>query len=150
MRRLLPGAAALALAGCGSSTPAYVTDQTCLAGSGQVIDYGRSPALPFLSPYDPNLGRMPAPASFQHDLEVSFAHSGKGANDLRLLYFDDDKAAGRSEARIRAHSLIPDRFSRRGIAYAPGAILDRNGAVLLLWSSAPTVGQRSTLADCIA
>jgi hypothetical protein len=150
MRIALLTAVALALAGCGSSKPAYVSDQTCLAGSGTVIDHGRPPALPFLSPYDPNLGRMPAPASFEHDLELSFASSGKGANDLRLLYFEDDEAAGRSETRIRAHSLIPNRFSRRGIAYAPGAILDRSGAVLLLWSSAPTAAQRAALADCIA
>jgi hypothetical protein len=150
MRRALVLAAVLGLAGCGSSTPAYVTDQTCLATSGTVIDHGRPPALPFLSPYDPNLGRMPAPSSFRRDLEVSFSHSGKGANDLRLLYFEDGAAAGRSEMRIRAHSLIPNRFSRRGIAYAPGAILDRSDAVLLLWSSAPTGVQRAALAHCIA
>jgi hypothetical protein len=150
MRRALFAAAVLALAGCGASKPAYVSDRTCLAGSGTVIDHGRPPALPFLSPYDPTLGRMPAPASFRRDLEVSFSRSGTGANDLRLFYFKDEDAAARSETRIRAHSLIPNRFSRRGIAYAPGAVVDRSGAVMLLWSSAPTPAQRAALADCIA
>ena len=150
MRRALLFLAVLGLAACGASTPAYVSDRPCLAGSGTVIDHGRPPALPFLSPYDPNLGRMPAPSSFRRDLELSFRRSGAGANDLRLFYFEDEDAAVRSETRIRAHSLIPNRFSRRGIAYAPGAVVDRSGAVLLLWSSAPTPAQRAALADCIA
>ena len=153
MRRALVAAVAvvvLILAGCGSSTPAYVSDETCLAGSGTLIDHGRPPALPFLSPYDPNLGRMPAPAPFQRDLEVSFSKPGAGSNDLRLLYFKDDAAAGRSETRIRQHSLIRNRFSRRGVAYVPGAVFERSGAVLLLWSSKPTAAQRTALADCIA
>jgi hypothetical protein len=150
MRRALILVAVVGLAGCGSSKPAYVTDQTCLSTSGTLIDHGRPPALPFLSPYDPNLGRMPAPAPFKRDLEISFSNPGAGSNDLRLFYFEDDEAAGRSETRIRRHSLIRNRFSRRGIAYEPGAVFERNGAVLLLWSSPPTVAQRTALADCIA
>ncbi len=139
----------LGLAGCGESAPAYVAAQPCLARSGTIIDHGRPPALPFLSPYDPNLGRMPAPASFERDLELSFASSGRGANDLRLFFFDGDDSAARSETRIRTHSRRRYRFMRRGIAYVPGAVLDRSGAVLLLWSSAPSPAQRAALADCI-
>jgi hypothetical protein len=149
MRRAALIAAVLGLAGCGESTPAYVAAQPCLARSGTMIDHGRPPALPFLSPYDPTLGRMPAPAAFDRDLEVSFATAGQGANDLRLFFFEDADAARRSETRIREHSLIFNRFGRRGIAYAPGAVLERSGAVVLLWSSAPSAAQHAALADCI-
>jgi hypothetical protein len=149
MRRAALIAAVVGLAACGESTPAYVAAQPCLARSGTMIDHGRPPALPFLSPYDPTLGRMPAPATFDRDLELSFAAAGQGANDLRLFFFADEDAARRSETRIRGHSLIFNRFGRRGIAYAPGAVLERTGAVILLWSSAPSAAQHATLADCI-
>lgn len=149
MRRAVLIAAVIGLAGCGDSAPVYVAVQPCLARSGTIIDHGRPPALPFLSPYDPTLGRMPAPSSFERDLEVSFASAGRGANDLRLFFFEDADAAGRSETRIRAHSLVFNRFGRRGIAYAPGSVLGRDDAVLLLWSSAPSAAQRAALADCM-
>ena len=93
---------------------------------------------------------MPAPSSFERDLELSFASSGEGANDLRLFFFDGDDAAGRSESRIRKSSRRRYPFMRRGIAYVPGAVLERTDAVLLLWSSAPSAAQRAALADCIA
>lgn len=150
MRRTFLIVAALGLCGCGASTPAYVADRACLAGSGLLIDHGRPPALPFLSPYDPTLGRMPAPASFERDLELSFASSGPGANDVRLFYFDGEDAAARSETLIRTRSRRRYPFMRRGIAYVPGAVLDRSGEVLLLWSSAPSAAQRAGLAACIA
>jgi len=150
VRRALLAVAVLVLAGCGASTPAYESVQPCLAGLGTVIDHGRPPALPFLSPYDPTLGRMPAPSSFERDLELSFASSGAGANDLRLFFFDGDDAAGRSESRIRKNSRRRYPFMRRGIAYVPGAVLERTDAVLLLWSSAPSAAQRAALAHCIA
>lgn len=147
----LPLLAALLLAaGCGgASTPAYVAAQPCLAGEGQLIDHGRTPNLPFLSPYDPDLGRMPAPEPFERDIEVSFRAPGPGANDLRLFFFDGEDAAVRSHDRIRKHSLLRNRFGRRGIAYVPGAVLERGGAVLLLWSSRPSASQQSTIAACL-
>lgn len=150
MRRAPVLAAALAVAGCGSSTPAFVAQQSCLARFGTLIDHGRPPALPFLSPYDPTLGRMPAPASFERDLELSYAAAGKGANDVRLFYFGGADAAGRSETRIRTGSPRRNPFMRRGIAYVRGTVLERSGAVLVLWSSAPSARQRAELEDCIA
>jgi hypothetical protein len=115
-----------------------------------VIDHGRTPNLPFLSPYDPDLGRMPSPKPFERDVEVSFRAPGPGSNDLRLFFFDDEDAAVRSHDRIRNHSLVRNRFGRRGIAYVPGAVLERGGAVLLLWSSRPSASQQSAIAACIA
>ncbi len=150
MRRALAPAALFLLAGCGGpGTPAHVAARPCLAESGTVLDHGRTPNLPFLSPYDPNLGRMPAPATFRRDVELSFSRAGEGANDVRLLFFDGEDAAARSESRIRKGSLRRYRFMRRGIAYVPGAVLDRDGAVLILWSSAPTAGQRTKLRACL-
>jgi hypothetical protein len=140
----------LALAGCGGTpTPAYESVQPCLAGEGLVVDHGRTPNLPFLSPYDPNLGRMPSPEPFRRDVELSFRAPGTGANDLRLFFFDGEDAAVRSHDRIRKHSLRRYRFMRRGIAYVPGAVLQRDGDVLLLWSSAPSLSQRTAVTDCL-
>ncbi len=151
MRLVALALLAFMLAGCGgASTPAYVSTRPCLAGEGQVIDHGRTPNLPFLSPYDPNLGRMPAPEPFQRDIEVSFRAPGPGANDLRLFFFDGEDAAVRTHDRIRKHSLRRYRFMRRGIAYVPGAVLQRGGAVLLLWSSAPSRSQQRAVAACLS
>jgi hypothetical protein len=140
----------LALAGCGGrSTPAYESVQPCLGVEGRVVDHGRTPNLPFLSPYDPNLGRMPSPEPFQRDVELSFRAPGTGANDLRLFFFDGEDAAVRSYDRIRKHSLRRFRFMRRGVAYVPGAVLQRSTEVLLLWSSAPSVPQRAAVTGCL-
>ncbi len=150
--RRLPLLAALALAGCGGpSTPAFVTTQPCLRESGTLIDHGRPPALPFLSPYNPDLGRMPAPAPFRRDLEISFTVPDRGANDLRLFFFfSDAEAATRSYERIRKHSLRRYRFlRRREIAYVRGTVLELRGPVLLLWSSAPTPRQMAALGRCL-
>ncbi len=150
MRRAVVAAAALLLAGCGEpGTPAHVAARPCLVKAGMVLDHGRTPNLPFLSPYDPNLGRMPSPATFRRDLELSFGSVETGANDVRLFFFDGEDAAARSESRIRKGSLRRYRFMRRGIAYVPGAVLDRDGAVLILWSSAPTKAQRTVLLGCL-
>jgi hypothetical protein len=147
---LLGAGCGLLAAGCGGkATPAFVSARSCLAGEGQVIDHGRTPNLPFLSPYNPDLGRMPAPEPFERDIEVSFRAPGPGANDLRLFFFDGEDAAVRSHDRIRKHSLRRNRFGRRGIAYVPGAVFEREGAVLLLWSSGPSVTQRSAVTACL-
>lgn len=144
--------AALLVAACGGpSTPAYLHVQPCLRQRGLVLDRGRPPALPVASPYNPELGRMPAPASFRRDLELSYTVAGKGANDLRLLYFEDEDAAQRSYDRIRRHSPRrgPLVSPRNKIAYVPGAVLELSGPVLLLWSSSPTSTQRGALTRCL-
>jgi hypothetical protein len=143
-------AALLLAAGCGGmSTPAYESVQPCLAGEGPIIDHGRTPNLPFLSPYDPNLGRMPSPEPFQRDVELSFRAPGPGANDVRLFFFDGEDAALRSYDRIRKHSLRRFQFMRRGIAYVPGAVLQQGGAVLFLWSSTPSASQQTAVTGCL-
>lgn len=148
--RWAPLAALLLAAGCGgASTPAYESAQPCLADEGLIVDHGRTPNLPFLSPYDPNLGRMPSPEPFRRDVELSFRAPGTGANDLRLFFFAGEDAAVRSYDRIRKHSLRRFRFMRRGIAYVPGTVLQRGGEVLLLWSSAPSASQRRAVLECL-
>lgn len=143
----LLSATALAAAGCGSSTPHYESASKCLRDLGSFFDHGRPLSLPFVNPFDPMRGRMASPATFQHWSEVSYLHSGRGANAVQLFFFDGDDAAAR--VRRRVVTTEAPRFTPRGVLYRRGARIEADGDVLVLWSSSPTSSQATGLADCL-
>jgi hypothetical protein len=152
VRRVALGAlvssATLAAAGCGSSTPHYESAASCLRGLGSVFDHGRPLSLPFANPFNPTLGRMASPQTFQHWSEISYPSSGKGANAVQLFFFDSDDAAARVRGRIVA-TRSPRPFTPRGVLFRRGARIEAAGDVLVLWSSNPTGSQTSGLAGCL-
>jgi hypothetical protein len=141
-------ATALAAAGCGSSKPRYESTAPCLRGLGSVFDHGRPLSLPFVNPFNPQLGRMASPRTFEHWSEVSFVHPGVGANAVQLFFFDGDDAASRVRRRIvTTRPLRP--FTPRGVLFRRGARVEARDDVLVLWSSSPTGSQVNGLADCL-
>jgi hypothetical protein len=144
----LVSAGVLAAAGCGSSTPRYESAAPCLRRLGSVFDHGRPLSLPFVNPFNTQLGRMASPATFEHWSEVSFVHPGVGANAVQLFIFDSDEAAARVRRRV-VSTRTTGFFRPRGVLFRRGAKIEARGDVLVLWSSNPTSPQVNGLADCL-
>ena len=138
----------LAAAGCGSSKPRYESAAPCLRGLGSVFDHGRPLSLPFVNPFNPLLGRMASPRTFEHWSEVSFARPGRGANAVQLFFFDSDDAASRVRQRI-VTTRTQRPFTPRFVLFRRGARVEARKEVLVLWSSSPTGSQVSGLAGCL-
>lgn len=147
---LLAAAAVLAMtaAGCGSSKPHFERAAPCLRGLGSVVDHGRPLSLPFLNPFNPLLGRMASPRTFEHWSEISYRAPGAGSNAVQLFFFDGDDAAARVRRRI-VTTRAPRLFGPRGVLFRRGARLEARGDVLVLWSSRPSATQADGLASCL-
>jgi hypothetical protein len=145
---LVLGALLALAAACGSSKPQYARASRCLGGLGSLIDYGRPPSLPFVNPFNPQLGRMASPATFEHWSEVSFPSPAAGANAVQLFFFDGDDATARVRRRIVSTPAVR-QFTPRGVLFRRGAKPEARDDVLVLWSSGPTPAQADGLASCL-
>jgi hypothetical protein len=145
-RGAMVAAAVLVLAGCGSSKPRWEKAFPCLRQNAvAAIDVGRPRTLPFQSKASPDFRRVTSPASFQREVDLSFATDQPGANGLQMLFYSSDESPQRVMTRLdRSIQAI----STQG-ALLRGASIERVGAQILLWSSRPTTAQRGAVVGCL-
>jgi hypothetical protein len=167
MRRLLllaPLALALGLVagGCGGKAkPLAATARPCLAKLGFYVHHApiptsfadTTPRLPVVDPdVPPRFGQAPVqlawPDDFQEYGEVSFRPTKRGANDVQVLIFGDDKLPQRILVATRKAERLQLRAAFRPTPSTRPRWV-RVGQTLVLWSSTPPPGQRSRVLACL-